>query len=546
MLNWYFVTRSVFDAAVSAGKVTDDMLVFISDTKEIYRGTVPFTEAVILVDSLPDTGAYGKLYVIKSTLAGHVYGTSGWTQVIRGVAATVTADGADPVSGKAVADYVATEVAKAQANVTALEQTVAANKTAAENAVAGEKSAREAADKAITDSIGTVTDGKTVVQMIADAQEAATYDDSDLQNRVGALESDAPNHALKTEVQAVSEELSNYKTTNNAAVKANTDAIAVLNGNSSTEGSVDKKVADALNDFATKLSDDGTVNTYKELIDYAAEHGSDFTELVGEVDANTKALATLNGDAATAGSVAAKIAAQAATDANTYETKTDAGNKLTEAKGYTDTAKAAVIGASGNASSADTIYGAKKYAEEKASAAQSAAESTAAGALAAAKTTLENADTALGERIDGVIESVGAVEDKADKNAEDIAAINESLSDYATDNEVEQIRSALQTSIDGKMAKVATGNAGQILIAAADGGASLSGKAIGGATFGSTPNANTVATEAGVVAYTEGYAVAKTNVVANGAMATTVAAASDEKVVSEKATVAALTWKTSF
>jgi len=546
MLNWYFVTRSVFDAAVSAGKVTDDMLVFISDTKEIYRGTVPFTEAVILVDSLPDTGAYGKLYVIKSTLAGHVYGTSGWTQVIRGVAATVTADGADPVSGKAVADYVATEVAKAQANVTALEQTVAANKTAAENAVAGEKSAREAADKAITDSIGTVTDGKTVVQMIADAQEAATYDDSDLQNRVGALEADAPNHALKTEVQAVSEELGDYKTANDAAVSANTNAIAVLNGNSSTEGSVDKKVADALNDFATKLSDDGTVNTYKELIDYAAEHGSEFTELVGEVDANTKALATLNGDAETAGSVAAKIAAQAATDANTYETKTDAGNKLTEAKGYTDTAKAAVIGVSGNASSADTIYGAKKYAEEKASAAQSAAEATAAGALAAAKTTLENADTALGQRIDGVVESVGAVEDKADKNAEDIAAINESLSDYATDNEVEQIRSALQTSIDGKMAKVATGNAGQILIAAADGGASLSGKAIGGATFGAAPNANTVATEAGVVAYTEAYAVAKTNVVANGAMATTVAAASDEKVVSEKATVAALTWKTSF
>ena len=32
------------------------------------------------------------------------------------------------------------------------------------------------------------------------------------------------------------------------------------------------------------MSDDGVINTYKELIDYAAEHGPEFTELVGKVD----------------------------------------------------------------------------------------------------------------------------------------------------------------------------------------------------------------------------------------------------------------------
>jgi hypothetical protein len=44
-----------------------------------------------------------------------------------------------------------------------------------------------------------------------------------------------------------------------------------------------KIVDDAINDFATKVSNDDVVNTYKELIDYAAEHGSEFTELVGVV-----------------------------------------------------------------------------------------------------------------------------------------------------------------------------------------------------------------------------------------------------------------------
>lgn len=68
----------------------------------------------------------------------------------------------------------------------------------------------------------------------------------------------------------------------------NETAISTLKG--SGEGSVDKKINDAFNEFATNLSDDATVNTYKELIDYAATHGEEFTELVGEVDANAKAI----------------------------------------------------------------------------------------------------------------------------------------------------------------------------------------------------------------------------------------------------------------
>lgn len=158
--------------------------------------------------------------------------------------------------------------------------------TAEENAKAyadGKDSAIAAAKKAGTDAqaavntlsgkVGTVAEGKTVVEMISDAQAAATYND--------------------TEVKA--------------SIKANADAITKLNGTSAVEGSVDKKVADAINEFATKVSDDQTVNTFKELIDYAAAHKNEYSTLSGEVQANKTAIDTLNGKDTDAGSVAKTV-----------------------------------------------------------------------------------------------------------------------------------------------------------------------------------------------------------------------------------------------
>lgn len=131
----------------------------------------------------------------------------------------------------------------------------------------------QSAVDALSDKVGTVTEGKTVVQMIADAQTAATYDDT----------------AVK------------------ASIKSNADAIATLNGASTVTGSVDKKIADAINDFSTKVSEDGTVNTFKELIDYASTHQGEYSTLSGEVQKNTTAIATLNGKDTDAGSVAKTV-----------------------------------------------------------------------------------------------------------------------------------------------------------------------------------------------------------------------------------------------
>lgn len=164
--------------------------------------------------------------------------------------------------------------------------TKGAAQTAEDNAKAyadGKDTAIAAAKKAGTDAqdavnalsgkVGTVPKNKTVVEMISDAQTAATYND--------------------TEVKA--------------GIKANADAITKLNGTSAVEGSVDKKVADAINEFATKVSDDQTVNTFKELIDYAADHKDEYGTMSGEVQANKTAIATLNGKDTDAGSVAKTV-----------------------------------------------------------------------------------------------------------------------------------------------------------------------------------------------------------------------------------------------
>ena len=143
--------------------------------------------------------------------------------------------------------------------------------TAAENAAAavttlknGEVKANADAITAINTKIGTIPEGKTVAQAIEDAKAAATYDDKEVRG----------------------------------LIKNNKDAIDVLKSGDTIEGSVAKSVKDAINDFATKISDDGTVNTFKELVDYVAAHGSEYTAAIADIAANKSAIKTLNGTGA--------------------------------------------------------------------------------------------------------------------------------------------------------------------------------------------------------------------------------------------------------
>lgn len=83
--------------------------------------------------------------------------------------------------------------------------------------------------------------------------------------------------------------------------KAESSEVATLSGkidtlNGTGAGSVSKAITDAFNDFATKVTDDGVVNSYKELIDWAAEHGSDATEMAASITNIENILDGIGGD----------------------------------------------------------------------------------------------------------------------------------------------------------------------------------------------------------------------------------------------------------
>ena len=191
--------------------------------------------------------------------------------------ATGTANGTDvAVAGLGSAAYTDSTAYDTKGAAQTAEDNAKAYADGKDTAIAAAKKAgtdAQDAVNALSGKVGTVAEGKTVVEMISDAQAAATYND--------------------TEVKA--------------SIKANADAITKLNGTSAVEGSVDKKVADAINEFATKVSDDQPVNTFKELIDYAADHKDEYSTLSGEVQANKTAIATLNGKDTDAGSVAKTV-----------------------------------------------------------------------------------------------------------------------------------------------------------------------------------------------------------------------------------------------
>ena len=79
----------------------------------MFFGPLPFTESVVLYTELPVAPAIAlnKLYINSTTLEGRIWNGSAWTTVIQPVQATMDATNTNlPVSGKAVGDYVKTQI----------------------------------------------------------------------------------------------------------------------------------------------------------------------------------------------------------------------------------------------------------------------------------------------------------------------------------------------------------------------------------------------------------------------------------------------------
>lgn len=163
--------------------------------------------------------------------------------------------------------------------------------------------AQDAVDT-LTGKVGEVTEGKTVVEMIADAKdeaiEEATYDDAqvkaDITANTKAIEdeiarADAAEKANKALIDANATAINTEKERAMAAEKANSDAIALLNDGTEVEGSVDYKIAQAV--AAIIENPDETMNSINELVTWINGHAEDALELSNKVTANEGAIADL-------------------------------------------------------------------------------------------------------------------------------------------------------------------------------------------------------------------------------------------------------------
>lgn len=99
------------------------------------------------------------------------------------------------------------------------------------------------------------------------------------------------------------------KTELDGKIKTNTDAIAVLNGNNTVEGSVDKKIQDAIRAFAGTADADNVIENVTELLNYVSgvDGSKDLASALAQIEENKGKIETLNGDSATAGSVDKKV-----------------------------------------------------------------------------------------------------------------------------------------------------------------------------------------------------------------------------------------------
>lgn len=129
----------------------------------------------------------------------------------------------------------------------------------------------------VRDSVGTVPQGQTVMEIIQTIQETG-YDDTQIQNKINTVEGNLT--TLTGRVDTVETVAFN-----------NEELLGVLTGDG--DGSIKKLVDGVINKFATDVSNDGVVNTYKELVDYVASHAPEAANMAGDIASNKTAIEAL-------------------------------------------------------------------------------------------------------------------------------------------------------------------------------------------------------------------------------------------------------------
>lgn len=314
----------------------------ISGLSDYISGEIQDTNTVFKLESDAENGR--KFYLYSKEINGE-WGTmpvstitipeTVYTLATGSANGTVSFNGSDvAVKGLGSAAYTNANAYDAAGSAKTAEDNAKAHADGKDAAIAAAKKAGDDAQAdvdALAGKVGTVPESKTVVQMIADAQAAATYDDTALKGRVTATET----------------------------------AINTLNGTGA--GSVKKQVADAVAGIVADAPE--AYDTLKEISDWISTHASDASAMNSQINTNKNAINTLNGTGAGSVSKAvadAKSEVQANINAHTDNTtihitadeRTAWNGKTTmaavEAKGYQTAAQVQAIKVN-NATAADKL-----------------------------------------------------------------------------------------------------------------------------------------------------------------------------------------------
>lgn len=143
----------------------------------------------------------------------------------------------------------------------------------------------DAKDSAIAEAKKAGTDAAAAVTALQNGAVAANASDiAELQTAVENLGgSSAETYETKDDAaQKLTDAKAYTDALANGQVKTNKEAIEKLNG--SGEGSVDKKVADAINAFATEVTDNGAIDKFAELVTYVQNHGGEAAAMATAID----------------------------------------------------------------------------------------------------------------------------------------------------------------------------------------------------------------------------------------------------------------------
>lgn len=148
-------------AAYAGGPKDNDTLYFVSDEQRLYKGAVAYSGGIFeAVTEFPKSGNLNTLYIKTSTGEVKYWNGKTYTQVVKPFAAAVSAadNGSLPTS-KAVADYVAAEIAKIDAGTLAADIAALKKKDEAHDAAINTTLPASIADakKAGTDAVAAVT-----------------------------------------------------------------------------------------------------------------------------------------------------------------------------------------------------------------------------------------------------------------------------------------------------------------------------------------------------------------------------------------------------